>query len=231
MPNSYILLPTHGAGQLTPELIGEIRRAGVPYRFLLLEDSNVPRCGVPFARNRLMREALRDKECRYLVHLSSDISNLSPEWLRKTVDMFGDPKVGCVSLNKLVDYGSGFGNFRGGQFEKSTSPVWDFVAADHVQAVTSLCVLTREFVEKVGFFDEDFGLGGYEEIDLALRGWINEFRTVLAGRIQYHHIDSNKIPYPNLQEPTFAKKWGSSDIDTLTRLAKEGKLRDMRGKW
>jgi O-antigen biosynthesis protein len=229
MVEAHILLPSMNAIDKLQKLIPELHRAGVPHRLWILEDSNLPRCGVPWARNTLMRWALKDPECKYMVHLSNDIDTITPGWLAETIETFkGDPKIGAVSLGKMVNYGTGFGNFIHGDFIPETDERWAFSEEDHVQVVTSLCVITRKAIETVGRFDENFGMGGYEEIDMALRMWQAGFRVVLSGMPRYHHDigpTGNHFDYPMLNSDYFAKKWGPGSIDVLTQKVRTGTLK------
>ena len=57
-------------------------------------------------------------------------------------------------------------------------------------AATGACMyITREVLDQVGLFDEDYGMG-YEDVDYCLRAWQAGFQVVYAPSAQLHHHES-----------------------------------------
>lgn len=57
-------------------------------------------------------------------------------------------------------------------------------------AATGACMyITREVIDRVGLFDEGYGMG-YEDVDYCLRAWEAGYRVVYAPSAQLHHHES-----------------------------------------
>ena len=57
-------------------------------------------------------------------------------------------------------------------------------------AATGACMyITRDVLDRVGLFDEDYGMG-YEDVDYCLRAWQSGFQVVYAPSAQMHHHES-----------------------------------------
>ncbi len=98
-----------------------------------------------------------------------------------------------------------------GEFNKPDPKKWF-----EVKKLVGFCLLLkREVMEKIGYFDESYGLGTHEDIDYALRARQAGFKLFCAGNVFIYHFShrtfiANKI---NLQEIykhnkfVFSQKW------------------------
>lgn len=82
--------------------------------------------------------------------------------------------------------------------------------------IVGFCMLfSRELFNKVGYLDESFGSGNFEDDDYCLRAELEGYRNVIAGDVFIHHYGSvsfraNKINYSNAMSGNrsiFNKKW------------------------
>ena len=94
--------------------------------------------------------------------------------------------------------------------------------------VVGFCMLfRRELVGRIGFLDEDFGSGNFEDDDYCLRAALEGYRNLIAGDVFIHHYGSasfkgNRINYASAMAANrkiFTKKW--SGIDGQTPLGKK----------
>jgi O-antigen biosynthesis protein len=84
--------------------------------------------------------------------------------------------------------------------------------------IVGFCMLfRRELVEQIGFLDESFGTGNFEDDDYCLRAILEGYRNVIAADVFVHHYGSrsfvgNHIPYGSLlgnNKKIFDEKWQS----------------------
>ena len=56
-------------------------------------------------------------------------------------------------------------------------------------SIDGFCMLFgRELVEEIGFFDEKFGQGGYEDEDFCLRALLEGRKNLIAGDVYIHPL-------------------------------------------
>jgi GT2 family glycosyltransferase len=88
------------------------------------------------------------------------------------------------------------------------------------QAVEGSCIyIKREVLDKVGYFDEIYGMGYREEIDLAFRAKQAGYKVVSTPKAEYIHLVSQthgKLGITNDTHKIFMDRWGS--------LLKEGRV-------
>ena len=86
--------------------------------------------------------------------------------------------------------------------------------------IVGFCMLfRRELMEKIGFLDEQFGSGNFEDDDYCLRAALEGYRNLIAGDVFIHHYGSrsfigNKIDYADAlskNRKIFQKKWQAID--------------------
>src|SRR5260370_79950 len=120
----------------------------------------------------------------------------------------------AVTAGKMVNYGDGkgWGNFDPkagayGSWWAEDSPIWDSFELDYPQ-VGTVFVARKEAVEQTGFMDERFGMGGYEDIDYALRLWKNGFPVRFLGKVHYRYDLENPLEYDMAKSASiFKSKW------------------------
>jgi len=104
----YVTIPSYERLDLCTKVIPEMAKAGVPFRLILEVDQSIPMIGISAARNRLLENALRDPECKYIANLSNDLFDFTSDWLGYMVDCLGNnPKIGCVNGINFANYSPG----------------------------------------------------------------------------------------------------------------------------
>ncbi len=162
--------------------------------------------------NQGMKQALKDG-CEYVCLLNDDTLVYS-NWLSDLQLVFNFmPKVGIVS--PLTDYSA-----HAHQDIKYCPYHIGKLINTHV--LMFVCVmLKKEVIEKVGFLDEDFKYGGYEDNDYCLRAKIKGYQLVVNGNVFVHHYGeraASKLPIDygeNLKKnkEIFKKKWKLNSIE------------------
>jgi GT2 family glycosyltransferase len=96
-------------------------------------------------------------------------------------------------------------------------------------AATGACMyITREVLDRVGLFDEEYGMG-YEDVDYCLRAWEAGYRVVYAPSAQLHHHESitrgtSVGERERKSQRVFWSRWGTF-FDERRGLNGDGKLR------
>jgi GT2 family glycosyltransferase/glycosyltransferase involved in cell wall biosynthesis/Flp pilus assembly protein TadD len=87
--------------------------------------------------------------------------------------------------------------------------------------VVGFCMLFRkQLVEEIGFLDENFGSGNFEDDDLCLRAVLAGYRNMIAGDVFIHHYGSqtfigNGIDYGSSlsgNRKIFIEKWSGEEV-------------------
>jgi GT2 family glycosyltransferase/Flp pilus assembly protein TadD/glycosyltransferase involved in cell wall biosynthesis len=87
--------------------------------------------------------------------------------------------------------------------------------------IVGFCMLfRRQLVEEIGFLDENFGSGNFEDDDLCLRAVLAGYRNMIAGDVFIHHYGSqtfigNGIDYGsslNGNRKIFIDKWSGEEV-------------------
>jgi len=125
------------------------------------------------------------------------------------------PVVGYSSIDELTDYAR--------VFRKKNRHRWI-----PKRRVVGFCMLfKRQLIEEIGFLDERFGPGNFEDDDLCLRASLAGYHNVIAGDVFIHHYGSrsfigNRIDYGSSlcgNRKVFADKW--SGMDAVQRFGKK----------
>ncbi len=89
-----------------------------------------------------------------------------------------------------------------------------------IRRIVGFCMLIkRSLISKIGFLDESFGSGNFEDDDYCLRAVIEGYKNLIAGDVFVHHYGSrsfigNNIDYKTSIEKNkkiFLDKWNSLD--------------------
>ncbi|MFH1999471.1 MAG: glycosyltransferase [Planctomycetota bacterium] len=104
---------------------------------------------------------------------------------------------------------------------------------EDVSLVSGMCLLMkREILDRIGSFDERFGLGNFEDNDLCVRIKNQGLRIVVARDVFIYHLGNRtfqamELDYKNLLETNhalFAEKWRHDHHIQGNRFEKEGDL-------
>ncbi len=220
-----IIIPVWNAFNATVECINSIiKHTDYPYRFIiidngslkdtagyLLELKNKPGPGIELIRNeenlgfvKAINQGMRASRAPYLCLMNND-TIASDGWLREMAAVAeSDPKIGIVNPSS---------NTFGQKLEECKG------MAGRVQELYSargFCMLIkREVVEKIGFLDEIFNIGYFEETDFSLRARQCGFSIARAkGAYVYHkenltfgELKNNKAIFDG-NEKIFFARWG-----------------------
>lgn len=218
MPKVYVILPSYRNDEALGKVLPSVVKTGVPHRLLLVNDSEgIENMGIPKKRNTLFKWALSDPEMKYVACVSNDC--FPPEnWVSTFMDFLMDnPNVGAVHGVEFADFGNGLGQywldpqFVRGDWLPAEDPRWDFEMFDATSLNCRCNLIRREVFEKVGFLDENFKLGSYDENDYGLRMYEAGFRNVVTGKVKFiHKVELNlpKFSYPHEEGGKYmAQKW------------------------
>lgn len=119
------------------------------------------------------------------------------------------PTVGYTSIAGLSEYAHNF-------------HLKNFSRRIPLRRIVGFCMLfSRQLVDDIGFLDESFGTGNFEDDDFCLRSEIAGYRNMIAGDVFIHHYGSrsfigNKIDYGSAladNKNVFTRKWHHKNID------------------
>jgi len=155
---------------------------------------------------KAVNRGMRFSDAGYLCILNND-TEVKPGWLNEIIDIFRkNLDVGIVnpSSNTFCDvYSPAIKNFKGKYQE---------LCGARAFAV----VIKRKVVEKIGYLDEAFGMGYFDDVDYSKRAGKAGFKTVKARASFVYHTESasfsgiaekNDIFLEN--EKKFIAKWGA----------------------
>lgn len=209
--NVTILIPTYFANAMFLNCIKSIMDK-VPTAQILTYKNDI---GWLKACNKLMKSVTTD-----VILLNDDtylLTNIVEEMAQVA---YSDPKIGIVGGKALapdqqtvINYGiylAPDGNTAHKYYGKNTSEV---LGVESQKAVEGSCMyIKRELLDTIGFFDEKFGMGYREEVDLCLRAREAGYKIKSAPRAMYVHFVSQTNSQLNIKNDTFEyfmSKWGT----------------------
>ena len=237
-PIVTILVLTFNGLRYTQECIGSIKeRTDVPYKIIVIDNASTDGTvnwlrqetdiqhienTVNLGFGRGFNIGLECIDTPYFVIANSDIV-VTDKWLSRMMNhldadekmLLIGPRSNFVSgpqivtpvpyetQSGLVEYAAGFGK---DAQEKVT----------YFPRVVFFCVLLKSLaLQKVGYFDEIFGLGNFEDDDYCMRVKLAGYKAAFDNTVFVHHYGSrsfaeNKINYAQLlkeNEAKFRRKW------------------------
>lgn len=133
---------------------------------------------------------------------------------------YSDPKIGIVGGKALapdqqtvINYGiyvGTDGNTAHKYYGKNTDEV---LGIELQKAVEGSCMyIKRELLDKIGFFDENYGMGYREEVDLCFRAREAGYKIMSTSSARYVHFVSQTNSQLDIKNETydyFMSKWGT----------------------
>lgn len=167
------------------------------------------------------------KACNYLIdQTKDDIILLNDDTLVQSdivaamSDLaYSDPRIGIVggkaldsNGEKIINYGIYVGT-DGNTAHKHYGQPRNSVQVETQKAVEGSCMfIKRELVDTIGTFDEGYGMGYREEVDLCFRAREAGWKIVSSPKAEYIHFVSQTNARLNIRNDTFAyflSKWST----------------------
>ena len=243
MPKFSIIIPVCNNEKLTKNCLQTIKECSNDYEVIIVDNGSVPAYsglervirndkneGFPVAVN----QGLKDAKGEILVILNND-TLVTPGWLDnlvehlKTFDLVGPCSNNISGLQQIAIDGyknkSELYDFAKEQREKNKGNILSWYK------LVFFCVaFKRDVLDKVGFLDEQFSPGNFEDDDYCLRAIEAGFKLGIAYDVFIHHQGSAThksldLNYKKLMETNQAKfnnKWPDSKYKELQNKALEG---------
>ncbi len=205
-----VVIPCHGGAELTRECIASLlsQRPAPPAEILLVDNASpddTAALGAVDRRVRVLRQphnlgfaggvnaGVRAAREPYVLVLNNDTRATVDLVAQLLAELAADPGLGAVAplsnhvkgaaLLPIGDRGSTAAGRAQLQTDLAARP-----RVQHVATLAGLCLMLRRatFAE-VGFFDERFGHGNFEDDDFCLRLRLRGYRLAIAGRVFLHH--------------------------------------------
>ncbi len=214
-----LLLVDNGSTDETPGYLHEIRLRQEPDRVEVI--TNATNRGFPAGCNQAIERA----RGRFVVLLNND-TIVTEGWLDNMIawSLHEWPSVGLVGVvsnsaasPQHVEYDYDFATLNGLDSFASRRRREFAGRAMRLDRLTSFCLLIRrEVLDKIGNFDERFGLGFFDDDDLCVRAREAGFRLLVALDVFIHHSGSRTFAALGIDcrtqlETNFAlfhEKWG-----------------------
>ena len=117
-----------------------------------------------------------------LIAVANNDIKVSPNWIKVTQEVFERlPKAGTLHF-KMVGYDEPF---------SLDNKVWDKGRERWCHG--SFFVIRRKVIEEIGYYDENYGLGGYDDWDLQKRIRDAGYTTVYTNGAAFQHKDSSTL--------------------------------------
>ncbi|MCI0461984.1 MAG: glycosyltransferase family 2 protein, partial [Gemmataceae bacterium] len=216
-PPYELILVDNGSRDDTPAVLAEAQRRPGPARVEVLRNGS----NVGFAKG--CNQALAQAHGHYLVFLNND-TLVTAGWLERlqawvqhdwpTVGLVGPMSNYAPPPQQVeVSYTDWLG------LDAFATQRRQHYAAKAIQVprLSGFCLLARrDLLERIGGFDERYGLGGFEDDDLGWRAQDAGFRLLLALDVFVHHFGSRTFAGLGLDLPAqlqanfqlFRAKWG-----------------------
>lgn len=207
---THLICPVINCLDLTRQMVASINYS--PIRVLILDNhsgdgtrewceknkidviTNLPRKSVAASWNQGIREAMNDPECENVIIVNNDIY-FAPYTIKRMIELKAKSEFVMVTGNNISSLES-FENFKNRtqdypieeQFDLTVQNDWRGEGPDF-----SCFMIGRDFVEKVGWFDENY-LGAYcEDWDAHARMFLGGFHCKRLVSAPYYHFASQTL--------------------------------------
>lgn len=204
-----IIIPTYFANQMLQNCIASILSEVVNPQIYVFKND----IGWLQACNQIMKTVRTD-----VILLNDDTLVLTDIVTEMRRLAYSDPKIGIVggkSLSptfKINNYGIYVGT-DGNTAHKHFGQPRNSVKVETQKAVEGSCMfIKRELINQIGVFDENYGMGYREEVDLAFRAREAGWKVVSSPKAEYIHFVNqthSKVGIANDKYDYFMEKWGT----------------------
>lgn len=206
-----ILIPTYYAGTMVQNCLNSIFENVVNPKVLVYKNED----GWLQAANNLMKSVDTD-----IILLNDDTIILTDIVKEMKSVAYSDDKIALVGAKMLspnqetvINYGI-YVATDGNTAHKHYGEPKDSIKNVEVQkAVEGSCVyIKREFLKRAGYFDEGYGAGYREEVDLAFRARESGWKVVSCPTAEVVHFQSQthgRLGITNDTHEYFMSKWGT----------------------
>ena len=162
--------------------------------------------GYPYAVNQGLEKAESNLIC-----ISNNDVKVPENIFRVAIDILQDKEIGSVHF-KMIPYDQEF-TF-GDRVWKTGKERW---------CTSSFFIIRREAIPEGGY-DENYGMGGYDDYDFWKRVRDNGWKTTYTNKSSYQHFGSwtlSKVPESEKHEKNlkyFVKKWGEEPDKLFQKL-------------
>jgi GT2 family glycosyltransferase len=207
---TIIAIPTYFGNQMLTNCIGSIMK-NVKNPQVLIYKNDI---GWLKACNEVMRKTSDD-----IILLNDDTFILTDIVEEMSRLAYSDPRIGIVggkslSPNEIVNNYGIYVGIDGNTSHRYYGKRRDEI--NHVEqqkAIEGSCFFVkREVIDRIGVFDEAFGMGYREEVDYCFRARESGYKVVSTPRAEYVHFVSQTNSPLGITNDTFdifMKKWGA----------------------
>ena len=182
--------------------------------------NNPTNLGFPKAVNQGMKISVG----KYIVLLNND-TIVTPNWLSGLIEVANANSAHGL-VGPITNFSSGYQQITTNYNDEESFQEFlkqldarGGLSYEEVSRLVGFCLLIRRDVfTKVGLFDEQFGIGNYEDNDYCLRAQECGFKCIRANNVFIHHhgdrtFIENKIDFSKLMQENEAKFNAKWDID------------------
>jgi GT2 family glycosyltransferase len=225
-----IIMPVWNELEATRECVDSLtKNTGYPYRLVIIDNASSRETAVYLTglktrvdltavliRNdenlgfaRAVNQGIAASGAPCVCVMNND-TVVSPGWLKEMINVFAShPEIGILNPSSNTSGQKGSDPFSSGS-DPFSSQVQELYRA------RGFCMLIRrEVIEKIGLFDEAYGLGYFEETDYSCRAQEAGFRIARVKGAYVHHEEAlsfKKLPRAKelfeRNEKVFHEKWG-----------------------
>lgn len=206
-----IIIPTYFGGNMLYNCIDSVTK-NVPNAKILVYKNDV---GFLKACNESMKTIVGD-----VILLNDDTKVLTDIAGAMKEAAYSDDKIGIVggkalspqNPDTIINYGVYIG-LDGNSGHKYFGQPRDSVEVESQQAIEGSCMyIKRALLDEIGYFDEGYGMGYREEIDLCFRAREAGWKVISTPDAEYIHYTSqtnSKLGIHNSTFDYFNKKWST----------------------
>lgn len=208
--NVTVIIPTYFAGNMLYNCIESIHKY-VPNAKVLVYKNDI---GFPKACNIAIGATTDD-----IILLNDDtalLSNVVAEmrklaYSQDNIGIVGGKALSPQNPDTIINYGV-YVATDGNTAHKYFGQPRDSVDVEYQKAIEGSCMfIKRALIDEVGLFDEGYGMGYREEIDLCFRAREAGWKVVSCPTAEYVHYTSqtnSKLGIQNSTYDYFMSKWG-----------------------